>query len=367
MKIAIRTDSSINLGSGHLMRCLTLADLLQARGGSVSFLSRELSGNIIHLAEDKGYRVHRLASPRKTMEQPGNLAHADWLEVDLQTEVAETEQMLRAGAHPVDWLVVDHYALDKKWETQMRPFAARIMVIDDIADRQHDCDLLLDQNLYLNMASRYDGLVPTHCNMLLGPAYALLRPEFVEARKSLRQRDGSVKHILIFFGGSDPSNETAKALDALTMLNRPDIAVDVVVGHAYQHKDQIRQRCAARRNTIFHCQVENMAELMSRADLSIGAGGTTMWERCVLGLPSIIMSTADNQYATSEAVAAKGAIVDLKRSQDISVSVLAAEMQIVLDKPSLLREMSRNALALMGNGAVSKIHPAVQTLLGSTT
>jgi len=205
LKILIRTDSSVQIGTGHVMRCLTLADELRERGAEIVFVCRDFAGNLCGYTE-------------------GNLKHAAWLGADWQTDARQVEEIIKDfNTHP-DWLVVDHYALDERWERYLRSYVKKIMVIDDLADRPHDCDLLLDQNFYENLESRYDGLAPSGCKKLLGPKYALLRPEFREERKNLRKRDGYVKRIMIFFGGSDPTNETTKALEAVRMLNRPDIA-----------------------------------------------------------------------------------------------------------------------------------------------
>jgi len=300
------------------------------------------------MAGKNGYGVHRLPfADRRPAETDATQPHSHWLGVTWETDAIETQEILQRLSPPAAWLIVDHYALDLRWETQMRSFTRKIMVIDDIADRPHDCDVLLDQNLYRNMDTRYDDLVPKHCKQFLGPQFALLRPEFIEARKNLRKRDGSIKRILIFFGGSDPTNETAKALEAISMLNRLDIAVDIIVGNANPHKGQIQQQCSQMPNVIFHGQVENMAELMSQADLAIGAGGTTTWERCCLGLPSITIILAQNQLETTGAVANAGATWNLGRSEQVNATLLADTTKRALDNPQELKRMSALALGIM--------------------
>jgi UDP-2,4-diacetamido-2,4,6-trideoxy-beta-L-altropyranose hydrolase len=209
----------------------------------------------------------------------------------------------------VDWCVTDHYALDTAWHGVIRQKAQRIMVIDDIANRKHDCDVLLDQNLYDNPEHRYTSRVQPDCRLLLGPEYALLRPEFREARERLGSRlirNGEVKRIMVFFGGSDPSNETAKAVKALQMLGLKDIEADIIVGIANPHRAEIEQLCALSPNLHFHCQVPNMADFMKQADLALGAGGSTTWERCCLGLPTIAIIIAENQAEMTETAARHG-------------------------------------------------------------
>jgi UDP-2,4-diacetamido-2,4,6-trideoxy-beta-L-altropyranose hydrolase len=248
--------------------------------------------------------------------------------------------------------VVDHYALDEKWEGYLRPYVKKIMVIDDLADRAHDCDLLLDQNFYENLESRYNDLVPPQCKKLLGPKYALLRPEFRKARKNLRKRDGHVKRIMIFFGGSDPTNETTKALEAVRMLNRPDIAVDVVVGALNPNKDKINELCAAMTNITYHCQVSNMAKLMADADLFVGGGGSTTWERCCLGLPSMIISTARNQDAIAVGCELSGIGIYIGESKEISFNRIKIEIEkMLLNQNALINMGKKSANMVDGKGA----------------
>ena len=360
MRIFIRTDSSSKIGSGHLMRCLTLADYLRKQGGPVSFISRELIGNLCHLAEQKGFTVHRLpSSSDRSSELRKNLAHGGWLEVDSQTDAEETKAILRQCDQPIAWLIIDHYALDHRWETQMRMFAKNIMVIDDIADRHHECDVLLDQNLYQDMDARYDGLVPAYSRKLLGPDYALLRSEFQVLRRTLKNRDGSVRRILIYFGGGDPTNETMRALDAVLSLNIPDISIDVIVGEANPHREQIKQVCSIILNTNYHQQTEKIAELMVKADLAVGAGGSTTWERCCLGLPSVVYTIAENQVALTIGAAEAGAVVYLGKSSGVSKKKLAREIQGLINNKERLRAMSHHGIQLVDGTGVARVVAAL--------
>jgi UDP-2,4-diacetamido-2,4,6-trideoxy-beta-L-altropyranose hydrolase len=338
------------------MRCLTLADYLRRRGGSVSFISRDLIGNLGHLAELKGFTVHHLPySGDRSSELRSNITHGGWLGVDLQTDAEETKTILRQYDQPIAWLIVDHYALDHQWETQMRIFAKNIMVIDDIADRPHDCDVLLDQNLYQDMGTRYDRLIPAYCRKLLGPDYALLRSEFQVLRRTLRNRDGSVRRILIYFGGGDPTNETTRALDAVLSLNIPDISIDVIVGGANPHREQIKQVCSIIPNTNYYQQTEKIAELMVKADLAVGAGGSTTWERCCLGLPSVVYTIAENQVALTIGAVEAGAVVYLGKSSEVSKKKLAREIQSLINNKERLRVMSHNGLQLVDGAGVAKV------------
>ena len=350
MKIVIRTDASTDIGTGHVMRCLTLAEELREHGTDVLFICRELPGDLIGLIEAREFRVLRLA---------------DSLDASWQQDADRSINAIRTLNEAVSWLIVDHYGLDRRWEERLRPVVRKLMVIDDLADRPHDCDLLLDQNLQQDMTRRYRGLVPDRCRTLSGPQHALLRREFEEARKVLRDRNGTVRRILVFFGGSDPTAETLKTLEALRILDRPDIIADVVVGSSNPRKDEVRSRCADMPSVRYHCQVSDMAGLMAAADLSIGAGGSTHWERCYLGLPSVTIVVADNQRGPTEALAAAGAVKDLGWHEDIDAHVIADTLKTLIGDPAALRTMSERARAVMDGASGERDRTVVETILGT--
>ena len=220
MRIAFRVDASLQMGSGYVMRCLTLADAFREKGAEIIFVCREHPGHLFDLIEASQHLVLRL--PFATTFATGELAHADWLGETQKEDARQSIEALKTIGN-VEWLVIDHYALDVEWEAIMRSYCENIMVIDDLADRKHDCDVLLDQNYYHGKRGRYKNLVPPRCKNLLGPKYALLRQEFKEMRRNLKVREGIKKRIFIFFGGSDPTNETKKALLAIRSLDIENI------------------------------------------------------------------------------------------------------------------------------------------------
>lgn len=350
MNIFIRTDASIRIGTGHIMRCITLADVLCEKGAKISFICREFPGNLCDFIENKGYKVYRLPYSETQFNDTCQCpSHLQWLGVSLEVDAKQTQHVLNSQQE-IDWLIIDHYAIDNQWEIQMRSHVKNIMVIDDLADRPHDCDLILDQNYYENLENRYKSLVPAHCRKLLGPKYILLRPEFQKARKKLKARDGQVRRILIFFGGSDPTNETEKALKAVQLLNRPDIAIDVIIGKTNPHKEKVKYLCSIIPNTTFYYQVSNMAELMSNADLAIGAGGSTLWERCYLGLPTITLVVAKNQLEAVESVSKFGAIWGLGWSNKIDARSLANVIKKAIDNPLILKKIELSTITIIGDG-----------------
>ena len=317
MKVIFRADASVTIGTGHVMRCLTLAEALRGTGAEVGFVCRELEGNLVGLIEARGFEVHALAR----LEPPADpLA---WTAEHWQEDAAQTASFFEARA---DWLVVDHYALDERWERELRGCAERVMILDDLADRVHDCDLLLDQN-YSCEPTRYDALVPAHCRKLLGPAYALLRDEFGAAREWPREVR-EIKRVLVFFGGTDPTNETAKALRALQRWGEGKrLNIDVVIGGSNPHRAELESLVNTMPNALFHVQASNMAALMARADLSVGAGGSTIWERFCLGLPSLVLSTATNQETISKALAKGGCHLYLGDSASVDEDAIVKGLE----------------------------------------
>jgi len=294
-QILIRADTSTSIGTGHVMRCLTLANALARKGVGVSFICREHEGNLCDLIEEQGFTVHRLPAPESSFEADATPAHAAWLGAAWQEDARQTGAVIRTLGIKPTWLVVDHYGLDYRWEEALRPLVGRIFVIDDLADRAHDCDLLLDQNLFADMQTRYAGKVPADCRLLLGPEYALLQPIYAELHDRIPPREGPVRRILISFGGADSENLTGRALAAFLSLNRPDIEVDVVISGSSPYVHETRDQVAGHDNIHLHSNLPTLAPLMARADLAIGAAGTTSWERLCLGLPAVVVTLAENQ------------------------------------------------------------------------
>lgn len=362
MNVVIRVDASTQIGSGHVMRCLTLATQLRREGIEAAFVCRTLPGDLCGFIEEKGFRVHRLAA-QAAVTAAGS--HSLVFGTDTRMDWTQTAEILRRDGCNVDWLVVDHYGLDVAWERCLRPYVGRIFVIDDLANRAHDCDGLLDQNLHEDAARRYVGLVPPHCAVFIGPEYALLREEFCKARAKAGTRDGRVRRILVFFGGGDSTNETVKAFEALRLSGQQDIAVDVVVGSANPQREVVRTLCRQMPHVTYHCQVDNIAELMVSADLAIGAGGSTTWERCYLGLPALTIITAENQLDTTMALASAGATWNLGWFHEVDAGTLARAVADACSRPEVLREMSARATQLIGTDAEGSRARMLHCILGA--
>ena len=301
MKLVIRADASDTIGSGHVMRGLTLADALRQRGHEVRFVCRELRGDLIALIHACGFTVAALPA----------LGDAS-LESDAR-------QTLAAIDGRADWVVVDHYGLDAQWERDVRAACDKVMAIDDVANRAHDCDLLLDQNLSLRPPDRYARLLARPARQLLGPSWALVRPEFAALRATSLNRRVSPepRRLVVFMGGGDVLREVRMAVQGALASDVPWTGIDVVVGRGCPGQELIARQLADTPGALLHVQTGDMARLMCDADLALTAAGSVSWEKCCLGLPSIVVVLADNQADTAAALHASGAAVSLGRSVDL--------------------------------------------------
>lgn len=350
MKVIFRVDASAQAGIGHLVRCLTLAESLRERGVQVRFICREHIGNLIAPLQRRAFPVAILPKPATIGSVPGE-DYSKWLGV---TQKEDAEQTIAAldGERP-DYIVVDHYGIDEEWERQLRPHTASLVVVDDLANRRHDCDVLLDQNYSIRGKQRYTGLVSDTCKLLVGPRYALLRPEYSIYRKTSCARDGQVRKIMVFFGGADPQNVTGMALEALSHPKLKHLEVDVVVGINNRHREAITQQILCRPLTTLYESRSHLADIMAKADLALGACGTTAWERMCLGLPTVVVSIAENQRPASEALSESGLIHYAGHYSDIKPDRLTAFLWQQIQDASRLSDMStQNQLHVDGLGAL---------------
>ena len=380
MKIAIRVDASLHIGTGHVIRCLTLAEELRERGCQVLFICRANPGNMADMITRHGFQVSLLPASEHPMDtDPAQDDYAAWLGVSQKEDARQTIDAL--GSERQDWLIVDHYGLDIQWENALRPCAANIMVIDDLANRRHDCDLLLDQNFTLNEkmkhegtketqeeaqiqgsisgSLRYTGLVPEECRLLLSPRYALLRPEYAQYREKMKQRTGETRRVLVFMGGSDNANMTGLVLEALSVNALAHLEVDVVVGASNSHADTIAKQVENRPNTHLHTSRPHLADLMAKADLAIGGGGVTTWERMCLGLPSIVISIAENQRPACEALSQAELIHYMGNWKDVAATDLTQKIIDLSESQELLAFQAKACQTLVDGMGAKRITEAL--------
>lgn len=364
MNIVFRVDASLKIGTGHVMRCLTLADALKANGVHCHFISREHPGNLNTIILQRGHSLIALPfSDFAPIEIESDLFHAEWLGVAQHADAQETSTALRTIN--ADAIVIDHYALDFRWEMAIRKPGTKIIVIDDLADRRHECDLIIDQNLGQSRID-YIGKVPAHCKSLIGAQYALLRAEFAAARSAslLRRKNNSLNNILINMGGVDVNDATSYVLRAISEELLPYHKVTIVLG---THSPYIANVAAA--SEALPCPSElivgtnSMAKLMLESDLAIGAAGSTSWERCCMGLPTLMAILAENQKLSAGRIQAAGAAINFSLHPHSKPS-LKEIFRSLKDAPTKLTSMSQASERITDGLGCLRITKELINLLG---
>lgn len=331
-------DSLPKSGGGHVIRCLALAEALAARGWQCRLLARPGSCA----------RIPRLAGwPGTVVELPD----------------PEDARAVAEAAGASHWAVVDNYRLDARFERSCRDWAEHVAVLDDLADRDHDCELLLDQ-AQGRQASDYARRVPAGCTVLTGSGHALLLPEYGKLREAAltrRRAGGRTGRILVSFGAVDSVDMTSRALDALAEAGLT-AAVDVVLGPAAPHLEKVRVLAAALQSVRLHEGTDRMAGLMAEADLALGAAGVTSWERCCLGLPALVVPVAGNQEPTARALGQCGAATVLEPVASVDAQALAGAMARLWHSPNELSGMAEAAAALCDGGGAGRMASRMEGL-----
>jgi len=354
MNVLFRTDASVALGRGHVLRCLTLADAVRAQGGAARFICRQYRGNLIPSIKALGHEVRALPDAQE------DVRYAEWQDPEWERDAEQTMAALAEQPAPADWLIVDSYALGAPWEAKLRATAKRIMAIDDLGNRDHNCDVLVDHNFHSDPHVRYAKLCPADCLRLLGPRYALLRPEFRAKRSAAKERDGHIRSIAIFLGG-DPNNVTARIVEAIAPVVRAGVRIDVIVGSAVSHRQILGSLGAQFEQIKVHTGDQDMASLYAAADLAIGAAGVSTWERCCLGLPSIVIAIAQNQEPSATALARDGRIVYLGTSAEATNAKIAEATKALLEQPARVRQLSRACAELVDGKGAERVMLALDT------
>jgi len=364
VKIAFRADASFEIGTGHVMRCLTLAGALQDKGATVVFVCREHPGHLCDLICEKGFTVFRLAmgygatqdqdKSRDSGKSATRLAHAHWLGTEQDIDARQTLEALAAGS-VWDWLIVDHYALDIHWESAMRMITKNIMAIDDLADRCHDCEIILDQNLFEDRLNRYSRLVRSNTLQLSGPDYALLRKEFSLHRLSRIGDTPDKKQMVINFGGVDMSNAAGQVISYLKNEFNRYIDIRVVAGIANPNFQNLWETCKGLENIKLFKNVRNIAKVYAGAYIAIGGGGVSALERCALGIPSLIYAVAENQVNPSIQLSRTGAAVYMGKIEDIKRDTLVETLHRLINDTGAWLEISRRAMETVDAKGTSRI------------
>lgn len=367
MKVAFRVDASLRIGSGHLVRCVTLASELRRRGAECLFFCRDFLGNMTSFLRERNFPVVMMEAGladgtpcceqsnlrRDTGEVGGGLA----LDVELV--------LLSLKDFRPDWLVVDHYRISGDWERVVRGATRHLMVIDDLADRVHDCDLLLDQNLIAHFQSRYADLVSPRCRLLLGPLFALLQPQYSRQHTHARIRKGRMRRLFAYFGGADVANLTGMAIDAFLALQHPDTCMDVVINSTNPRTKELEAKISGCANISLHVDLPSLAPLMVKADLAIGAAGATTWERCCLGLPALVITMADNQVPIAEELDRRKCIIWLGNAKNVSLVKLRTSLNEIMCN-GLPGRWSKSCMQLVDGNGCTRVVDAMMSGSGIT-
>lgn len=351
---AFRVDASLKIGTGHVMRCLTLARGLRNRGAQCHFICRALDGHLGAMIAAQGFKLHLLPAPSIPPSSAGS--ESDWAEVPAHQDAKQTREVLDVLAP--NWVVVDHYGFATDWQEQALPQGCRLMVIDDLANRPHRADILLDVNLGREKQD-YEDLVPATCKTLTGPAYALLRPDYADnrARVLVDRATRRLRNILISMGGVDLPDATSQVLETLAGVTLPeDCRVTVVMGAVAPSLAKVRTLAA---KMPFPCKVlvsvDNVHSLMAAADLAIGAVGGTTWERCALGLPTLMLTIAANQLPGARAVDKAGAAVLLGDVGDADWPKKLAREILAISDAGRLQHMAETCAAICDGDGTSRV------------
>jgi UDP-2,4-diacetamido-2,4,6-trideoxy-beta-L-altropyranose hydrolase len=364
MRIVFRADASRTIGTGHVLRCLTLARILRQQGHDILFVSREHQGHLCDLVAGAGFIVARLpAGTNHVPEQAGQPSHSAWLGADWRTDAEETIQAL--AGRQVDWIVVDHYAIDRRWHEHLRGKVRGIMVIDDLADRLLDCDLLLDQNFSAANLDRYRDKMPATATALLGPAFALLGDEYHLLRARCVPRLGRPTRILVSFGGADHLGLTRRTVEALLEITTSSFAADIVLPRGSADFAHLERLLHDHDHLTLHDRVPSLAPYMLAADLGIGAGGSTHWERMCLGLPTLVITMADNQTEIARDLAAEGLIDWLGDADTVDRDAIRSSVAKVLED-GLRPDWSARCMTLVDGLGARRVAAALTVDAGST-
>ena len=359
----IRTDATSLIGSGHLMRCLNLAHGLRHRGQRVIFICRIHDDSIHRNLINTDFELVELP-PLPPLKSTLHESYLDWLGCSQEQDLRDTLLAIKSyDLNEPFYAVVDHYALDSIWENAFQIYfpLVKLLAIDDLANRKHSAHYLLDSGLDVNRYSSSSELVVSSCKLYLGPQYALLSSDYSSflPLPPVRTR---LRRILVFLGGVDSHNFTLNILEELISPSYHKFKIDVVLGSASPHKVSVSRFISNSPNISLHIGLPSLSHLIARADLAIGAGGSSAWERACLGLPSIIIPIASNQISNSHQLQRVGAAVPLffNSVNDLTLQLRSALAHIE-DNPGILQRMSTDCFQLTDGRGVQRI---ITSLLG---
>ncbi len=303
MRIAIRVDASAQIGTGHVKRSLSLAEALRKLGAEVRFVTRALGIDSVGMIAAEGFEHTVLLAPPGSVFTPDpTVPHSEWAEVSLERDVTGTCEALADFAP--EWVVLDSYAFDARWHDAVRErLGCKIAQIDDLADRTLACDLLVDHTFAPDHRAKYAEVLPCASRLLGGPRYGLLGPTYADAPRY--ELSEEVRSIGIFMGGVDAGGHSLGVLNALDAIGFEG-ETEIVATSANPRLGDLRERIIARANTSLSLDLPDLAAFFARHDLQVGAGGGASWERCCIGVPTLLVVVAPNQMSVAPLLAEAG-------------------------------------------------------------
>lgn len=342
IRVAIRADASSAIGTGHIFRSMALFEQWQSQGGTCFFVCRETPGHMIGFLRERGFRVRAIADTDDPI--------TDAIEFKTAVEIED-------GADAV-W--VDHYGLDAKWETNACTDSQVLCVVDDLANRPHACDILFDSSHQIEESGLYDELLPKGATRLIGQEYIPLRREFVQYPSPQRDPRMPVERLLITLGGNDPLDASSLVLNALDHPSLSFLKVDLTVGNSNPKAAKLVEQARKMPGVTVRIQHERMAELMAQADLCIGAGGTTSWERCYMALPTLGFILAQNQTVFMQRLESLGVAINLGWADRLSAEDLRMAILKAIDDADWRERSGLAGKALVDGRGVNRVLGALK-------
>jgi UDP-2,4-diacetamido-2,4,6-trideoxy-beta-L-altropyranose hydrolase len=346
--IFFRTDSSNQIGNGHVMRCLTLAHELRERKIKSTFISRINKNNLNNLIKSNGFDILELPIAKNKHDNSDK-----WLEATELKDAKETRDLINNYNNIL--MIIDHYSIGKTWENYLRPYLDTIVVIDDLANRTHDCDFIIDQNWFVDMESRYRDFISYDCVKLFGPRFSILRSEFLRAKEPAISNIKNVNNIFLFFGGTDQYNLTSKFIKIFNDPKLQKIRLDVVIGGNNKFKAEIKKLTKLRKNTYLHIQIKNISRIIKKADMGIGSAGVNTWERICLGLPSLVVSFAENHEVVLSDLISEELIIFLGKFDKLNEFEIKNKLFELIKNPKLLNNQRKKTFELVDGLGSSRV------------
>lgn len=369
-QIVIRVDSSTRMGTGHVMRCLTLAKKLKENNCHITFLCKQHNGHLNNFITASGFELISLSKPINNIDNEQDDKH--WLGCHYQDDANECIQALaqRIDVPNIDLLIVDHYSLDYQWQAMLSLHCKKIMVIDDLANRKHLGDILLDQT-YGRIKQDYQEYVPQKCQLLLGKPFILLRDEFYQSRAAAKKKRFNHTHkiqkkhnkVLISLGGTDPDNMASQILSWLIKKKKEkencELSICLVASAASRFLDELQALAQVHPWITIITNPPSMSVLMLDATIAIGSSGATAWERCCMGLPTLSLICAANQQLVNSNLQAAGAIINLGWFSELTETVFNNALTTLLNDQQQYQKMVSHSFTCCDGLGVNKVVKSV--------